>query len=289
MRVLLVDFDSKIPNLALMKLSAWHKSQGDAVGFNVSNPDKVYISLIFPKSKSQALGIKTLYPKAEVIFGGTGYDIYSKLPDEIEFIKPDYDLYPSEYSQGFTSRGCIRNCKFCFVPEKEGFIKIWQHPSLFHDDKFKTCMILDNNLLALPDWSKEILGWFRDCGIKMLSPQGWDARLLTEEMAGLLKEVKHAEGLHFAWDNIKDEERIKNSIVLLKNAGFNLRNISYYVLVGFNSTFEEDVYRCNKLKEWGVCAFVMKYHKHDQRLNDLARWANRRWLYWSIPFEEYKR
>jgi hypothetical protein len=31
MNILLVDVDSKIPNLALMKLSAWHKAKGNQV------------------------------------------------------------------------------------------------------------------------------------------------------------------------------------------------------------------------------------------------------------------
>ena len=292
MRVQLIDFDSKIPNLALMKISSYHKSLGHTVGFDIPDPDKVYISTIFKKNKSSVIGLATMFPKAEVDIGGVGWDIYKSLPENIELIKPDYDLYPSTYSQGYTTRGCIRKCEFCVVPTKEGKIKTAQHPRLFHDDRFDTCMIMDNNLLAAQNWwIKYVIEWFRDNNIRMLSPQGWDARLLSEDTAGLLKDVKHAAGLHFAWDNIKDEEKILNSITLLKDAGFSkndLRKISYYVLVGFNSTFEEDLYRCIKLKQNGVCAFVMKYHNKDKRLNDLARWANRRQLFWSMPFENYK-
>lgn len=289
MKVLLIDFDSKIPNLALMKISAYHKQQEDQVGFDVQEPGKVYCSLIFPKNKEQAAGLKTMF-KCPIDFGGSGWDLKKTLPDEIEYQKPDYDLYPSEYSQGFTTRGCIRNCGWCFVPGKEGKIRVCQSPAQFHDDRFNTCMIMDNNLLAAPPvWWMEVLSWFHHGGVKMLSPQGWDARLLTEESAGMLKDIKHPKGLHFAWDRIYDEIEIIQSIKYLKNAGFDLKHdISFYVLCGYNSTFEEDLYRCNKLKELGVNSFVMPYHKKDRRINKLAKWANRRWAYWSGPFQEVK-
>jgi len=290
LRIKLIDFDSKIPNLALMKLSAWHKQKGDVVGFDIEDPDKVYVSLIFTKSKPQAAGLVKMYPDSMVTFGGSGWDLKNFLPDGIEFIKPDYDLYPSTYSQGFTTRGCIRKCPFCIVPEKEGKLKEWWHPSEFHDDRFDTCMIMDNNLLgASKTWIESVFNWFIENKIKMLSPQGWDARLLTEEYAAMLKGVKHANGLRFAWDNIGDEKHIERAVKLLISSGFRGRDLSFYVLVGFNSTFEQDVYRCNKLKEWGVCSYVMRYHKNDPKLNALARWSNARKLYWSHDFSEYKR
>ena len=108
MNVLLVDVDSKIPNLALMKISAWHKAQGDNVGFAIENPDKVYISCVFKKNAGQAKGIARFYPSAEIDIGGSGIDLKKGLPEEIEMIKPDYDLYPSTYSQDYTTRGCGR-------------------------------------------------------------------------------------------------------------------------------------------------------------------------------------
>lgn len=287
MRIRLIDFDSKIPNLALMKLSAWYKSQGDAVGFDVQDPDKIYCSVIFSKNREQARGLNSMCPEMEIIFGGPGWNLKNTLPSEIELMKPDYDLYPSTYSQGFTSRGCVRRCPFCVVPEKEGIIKQMQHPSEFHDNRFDTCMIMDNNLLGTSSkWVKGVLSWFSETGIKMLS-HGWDPRLLTEEYAGFLKDIRHVKGLQFSWDNLNYEEQVIHAIDLLKNAGFNLKHdISFYVLAGFDSTFEDDLYRCNKLRELGVNAFVMQYHKKDPRLRKLAKWANRRWAYWSSPFME---
>jgi len=293
-KVLLVDVDSKIPNLALMKISAWHKVQGNEVGFNIENPDRVYISCIFPKNKSQAKGIAAFYPNAEIDIGGSGVDLKKVLPKETELIKPDYDLYPSTYSQGYTTRGCIRKCEFCFVPEKEGKIREVQHPSEFHDDRFDTCMIMDNNLFAAKEyWQRDVYKWFIDNKIKMLSPQGWDARLLNKWNWSILSQIKHAGSIHFAWDNIDDEKYIEKAIKLLKQEGVSARDlrakISFYVLAGFKSTFEDALYRCERLKELGTQSFVMPYHKKDKRINDLARWANRPWLYWSMPFSEYKK
>ena len=287
MRVLLVDIDGKIPNLALMKLSAWHKSQGDEVGFCIENPDKVYISCIFTKNAGQARGIPKLYPGAEIDIGGSGISLTKQLPAEIENLKPDYDLYPSEYSQVYTTRGCDRRCPFCIVYQKEGHIRIWQHPGESHDDRFDTCMIMDNNLLQAPKyWVHTVLKWFHESGTKMLD-HGFDARLLTEEYAGMLKDIKHPKGLHFAWDNRKDEPAVINAIKTMRGAGFtHTRDISFYVLAGYNSDFDDALYRCNRLKEMGVNAFVMPYHKKDRRINALAKWANRRWAYWSGPFQQ---
>ncbi len=288
-RVLLVDIDSKIPNLALMKISARHKQHGDKVGFDIQNPDKVYISCIFTKNAGQARGVATYYPDAEIDIGGTGISLSKQLPEEIEEMKPDYDLYPSTYSQGFTTRGCIRKCPFCVVPEKEGTIREAQHPSEFHDARFDTCMIMDNNLFAAPQsWQDGIFSWFSDNKIKMMSPQGWDVRLLNEHRAALLKSVKHGGVIHFAWDTLNTEPQVVKGIELLKNAGFNLKDhkISFYVLVGFNTTFEQDLYRCRKLKELGVQAYVMRYKK-TRELNALARWTNNSLgLFWSVDFDQ---
>lgn len=286
MKILLIDFDSKIPNLALMKISAHAKETGNDVGFDIVDPDIIHCSIIFSKNKGQAAGLGTVFPGKTIIYGGPGWSLENTLPSAIEFSKPDYDLYPSEYSQGFTTRGCIRQCPFCVVPDKEGNLQVWQHPSKFHDDRFDSCMLMDNNLLAAPrEWVKEVFNWFTESGVKMLD-HGFDARLLTEEYAGMLKDIKHPKGIRFAWDNMRDESAVIRAIKLLKDSGFNLKHdISFYVLAGYNTTFDQDLYRCNKLREMGVNAFVMRYHRNDPRINRLAKWANRRWAYWSSPFE----
>jgi hypothetical protein len=287
MRVLLIDFDSKIPNLALMKISAWAKEKGHQVGFDIHDPDIINCSVIFSKNRGQAAGLQQMFPGKEIIYGGSGWDLKNTLPRSIEFCKPDYDLYPSTYSQGFTTRGCIRKCPFCIVPTKEGYIKPWQHPIYFHDDRFDTCMLMDNNLLSAPAWYvKDVFNWFITTGTKADAPQGYDARLLTEEYAGILKDIHHPKGLRFAWDNTREEPIVIRAIGILKDAGFNLKHdISFYVLAGYDTGFDDALYRCNRLREMGVSAFVMPYHKKDRMINRLAKWANRRWAYWSGPFE----
>lgn len=120
-RILLIDADSTIPNLALMKISAYHKAIGDIVGFDVEDPDKVYCSIIFKKNRHMADGLRFLYPNADIDIGGSGYDLKKTLPDCIESMTPDYTIYPDNKSYyGFTSRGCIRHCPFCIVHDKEG-------------------------------------------------------------------------------------------------------------------------------------------------------------------------
>lgn len=303
-----IDPALKIPNLALMKASAWHKHHGDTVGLvknhaseevshllEISDVKMAYISSIFSKNRGAAIAIHEALQAHDVqaFVGGTGVNVYSCLPDpRMENIKPDYDLYKSTYSQGYTTRGCARLCEFCVVPMKEGSIRIVQHPRNFHDDRFDSCMLMDNNLFSAPQtWQDEVFKWFEINNITMISPQGWDARLLNQHRCDLLNSVKHVQGgrLHFAWDNMGDEPKVVAAIDLMAKNGFNLRrNISFYVLCGYNTTFEEDTYRCNRLKELGVRAYAMRY-RHTPELNALARWTARPELYWKFDFSDYTR
>lgn len=164
-----------------------------------------------------------------------------------------------------------------------------QPPEEFHDDRFDTCMLMDNNLFAAENyWQVDVFCWFRDQGIKMLD-HGFDARLLTEERAGMLKDIKHPKGLRFAWDSTSQEDGVVKALKILKDAGFNLKQeISFYVLAGYDTGFDDALYRCNRLREMGTNAFVMRYHKKDARINRLAKWANRRWAYWSQPYSDLK-
>lgn len=288
MRVKLIDVDSKIPNFALMQLSAYHKSLGDTVGFDISNPDLVYISCIFTKNREKAMGLSTMFPDAEVSIGGTGINLHGEIPNPAQHMKPDYDLYKMDYSLGFTTRGCIRHCPFCFVPEKEGTIHRAMHIKDFHDAKFKKVHCLDNNIYADKEWFFENTQYLLDNKLSLKVPQGMDIRLLNEEIAARLKEIKWECGMSFAFDNITDEKAVRNGIDILKQAGINLQNhISFYVLAGFNTTFEQDVYRVKLLRELGVNSFVMPYRK-DKSISLLARYANRRWIYWSCEFEDYQ-
>ena len=288
-KIKLIDVDSKIPNLALMKISAYHKAQGDEVGFDINNPDKVYASIIFKKNQWVGNGLKWFYPDSEIITGGSGYDLSSKLPDEIELIKPDYDLYPSEYSMGFTTRGCIRQCPFCVVPEKEGRFRKAQHIKEFHDDRFDTVICLDNNFYADKSWFYENTDFILENNLKFNAIQGMDIRILTPMIAERLKALRWKGQLHFAFDSMQDEESVRSGISMLKDAGINTRrNVTFYVLVGYNTTPEEDKKRCRLLKQLGTNAFVMPY-KRTPWTNRIGWWANRPAAYWSCDIDDIKR
>ena len=159
-RILLVDVDSTIPNLALMKISSWYKDKGDnvkliklklkrrkdgtlkeAVKIDLSeNPDKLYASIVFKTNKRVLDDIVAHHPEFDIDIGGSGYDLHKELPPEIENMKPEYSLYPTNgASIGFSSRGCIRNkktCPFCIVSEKEGKYRRAQHPSEWYNPEF---------------------------------------------------------------------------------------------------------------------------------------------------------
>lgn len=294
MKIGLFDIDSKYHNLALMKLSAYHKKKGDEVEFY--NPlwdsiyDIIYCSKIFKRSHKN-----NGYTKEGMVCGGSGFEYLTLLPEYIEHIKPDYDLYNLNYSLGFTTRGCIRNCKFCIVPEKEGKIREHAETEEFLNPKSNIIVLLDNNFLALPSHIKKLQKYI-DRGWRMDFNQGLDARLLNEENAKLLARIKHKETIRFAWDNIKDETEIIRGLNLIIKAGIRPRNITVYILIGFDTTFEEDLYRIQRLRDikderGPVKAYVMNYNNElkSRKYKDFMRWVNNPWIFKSCEWEEYKK
>jgi hypothetical protein len=287
-KVLLIDVDSKIPNLALMKISAFHKQKGDTVFLNSGcDPDKVYISCIFKKNHAQAMGIGKMF-NCPIEWGGSGIDLTTKLPLQIEYMKPDYDLYGIDYSMGFTSRGCIRKCEFCVVPKKEGPICHHEYIPLFLGEGHKKVVLLDNNFLASPTW-EENLGFIWDFDLKVNFNQGLDIRLINEKNAAFLQHTKYYDfdfrdrRLYFAWDWMELEETVEKGIQTLKDAGIPGRHLTFYVLMGFNTTIEQDRYRAEKLTEWGVDPFAMPMDNGGSReLRKLVRSINRKEIWYTL-------
>lgn len=292
-RVLLIDADSTIPNLALMKLSAWHKSQGDSVSFNEPDPTLIYASIVFKRNRWMARGIGSMHPDVECIVGGSGHDLKSQLPVEVEAICPDYFLYPfMDYSLGFTSRGCVRNCYFCIVPEKEGKYRRWQHPQDWV--RHPKAKLLDNNWYADREWFKTTSEWFIEHGVAVDVTQGMDIRLLTSEIAQQLKRLEWCAPLHFAYDDEKYQQAVFDGIQTLKAEGFEkiLRHsVFFYVYCHDDAHYESALARCRQLKEAGTSAFVMFNcdNKPTPRIKRLQRWANKPWLFWSIDIKDYNR
>lgn len=218
-RILLIDLDSTIPNLALMKISAYWKSKGCEVGFTTKDPTRAYISCIFKKNrdgaKVSAYFLSLTYPKIKIDIGGTGYDLKKTLPDDIERMRPDYTLYPEcNYSLGFTTRGCIRACPFCVVPHKEGKLHRVSTIEEIYDPGFKSIKLMDNNVLGDMDNFREIIDFCRTHNLKLDLSQGLDARLLTEESAELLSQVKPMASWVFAFNSLSYKDDVLNSLSL---------------------------------------------------------------------------
>lgn len=283
--ILVIDVDAKQDNLYLMQLSAYHKARGDIVFLQErSDPDKVYISCLFKKNRAKALGIATTFsPNVEIEVGGTGIN-YSAGNLEISKLKPDYDLYPSKKALGRTTYGCIRKCPWCCVPEKEGRFIRWQHISEFYNDKFDTVWLLDNNILADQEWFFENTNFILEHSLK-LQEGGMDIRLLTPEIADRLREIKFDGMLHFAWDRMRDEDEVLKGIEMLKSAGFNTRSeISIFVMINYDTTREEDLYRCSVLRDLNTNPFIMIFQdrgKANRWHKNLARHVNRKAIFWS--------
>ena len=268
-----------------MQISSYYKSKGHDVGFDIVNPDKVYISCIYRKNALKAL-IESWSYDCDVEIGGTGVN-YKQLPIEIQKIKPDYDLYPSEHSLGFTTKGCIRNCPWCIVRKKEGYFKRHQHVKEFYDTKFDTVELLDNNILADKKWFFNNTDFLVNNKLKLIE-NGMDIRLIDVDIIQRLKELK-CDTFHFAFDSMTDEKSVIDGIKLLKLNGINIRGkVFFYVLIGFNTTFEEDLYRIKLLRKLNTNAYAMPYNQIKTPLiSDLIRYCNRKWIYWSCEPEEY--
>ncbi len=291
LKILLIDADSTIPNLALMKLSAWHKAHGHEVGFNVSDPDMIYASIIFAKNRNMLNGLRFFYPRAEIIIGGSGYDLKAKLPTEVERICPDYSLYPElNYSMGFTSRGCVRDCYFCIVPQKEGKYRRVQHPREFvTHDRVK---LLDNNWYADVDWFFSTSDWLIDKEIAVDVTQGMDIRLLTPEIAAQLRRLRWAAPMHFAFDDMSYRDAVERGLGILRGAGFDTKHdLSVYVYCHNDVHYPDAVERCRILRSHRTTAYAMCNMdvKRTKRMRDLQRWTARPWLYWSHDIADYDR
>lgn len=285
MRVSLIDVDSTIPNLALMKLSAYHKKKGDDVGLDIADPDLVYISCVFSKNKEKALGVSRMFT-CPVRVGGYGVND-NRLSDEVEHVMPDYSLYGCGYSMGFTSRGCIRRCPFCVVPEKEGGVRVTAVLSEFLDPCHDHVMLLDNNILALPDHFRGVAGQLIDRGVSVDFNQGLDIRLVDDGNAGLISQLRIRPSIRFAWDDRKDERLVREGISVLRDHG--VGQCLFYVLVGFNSSREDDLYRLNVLRDLGQRAYVMRYPscRGVRWYNDVASWANQPRFFGSMSFDDF--
>lgn len=284
MKVLLIDADSSIPNIALMKLSAWHKSLGDEVElvranlpyypskkkipFVSKSADKIYCSVIFEGNADYIIG-------DDIIFGGTGFDLAIKIPSAADTCDPDYSIYPdNNISYGFITRGCIRKCLFCKVPRKEGSIhKVANIESIVRHKKVK---FLDNNILALPE-HREILAELVRKNIKCQFNQGLDIRLLDSKNSNLLSRINYFGEYIFAFDSWKYKTMIEKKMAFLSwRKPYQLK---FFVYIHPDMPLSDTVKRIVWLKENQCLPYIMRDISCWQSENsdffiDLAAYCN---------------
>lgn len=292
MNIGLIDVDShNFPNLALMKLSAWHKAQGDNVEWwwGFGEYDRVYMSKVFDDTYSPDIP-EPLNAK-EVIKGGTGYGLGKTLPDEVEHIYPDYGLYPlltEDKAYGFLTRGCPRHCNFCIVGDKEGLKsrKVADLSEFWRGQK--NIVLLDPNILACRD-RMELLDQLTDSRAVVDFSQGLDIRLTNDEVAAKLSGIR-VKRLHFAWDNAKQDLRpyFESFSKAYKRKSSSGKVV--YVLTNYDSTMEENLYRIYTLRDMGYDPYVMVYDKPNapKDIRRLQRWVNNRRIFRACKkFEDY--
>ena len=287
MNIGLLDVDGhNFPNLALMKISAYHKAQGDNIEFATmfERYDILYKSKVFTFTPDN----EYCYQADKIIRGGTGYDYTSILPNEIDSMMPDYSLYDCEHAYGFLTRGCPNKCSWCIVPKKEGNIR----PYADIDDfigRHKSAVLMDNNVLASDHGIKQIEKII-DKKIKVDFNQGLDARLIDRSIAKLLSKVKWLSPLRMACDSLSQMAHIEKATILLREYNCTPKNYFIYTLVKDIPDALERVIFLDKL---GLSPFCQPYRdfennkKPKRSLKQFSRWVNRKQIFKTVKWEDY--
>lgn len=292
-RVLLLQLDGRLPNIALMRVAAHHRALGDVVSFRkVGNvaalhpdlfdaPDLVYASLIFERTRSLAEHLLTVYPAAKV--GGTGINLTARLEDlGIYTREQDYSIYPGfQPSIGFSQRGCRLRCPFCVVPRKEGRVTEEQTiAEIWRGDPWpRHVILLDNDFFGQPRWAERVRELVAG-GFRVNFNQGINARMLTDESAAALASVAYYNDgftrrqLYTAWDNRKDEARLFRGLQALVDHGVRPAHIMVYVLIGYwpGETIEDWEYRRHHLREFGAIPYPIPYVRTKEAVG-FQRWV----------------
>lgn len=303
-KILLIDVDSVIPNLALMKLSTFYKNKGfnvELIKCNISYYPKktkkckitldekyykVFVSCIF-NNTLKLLVINDNYNN-DIEYGGSGVNLTTNLSNDVYNCELDYSIYPeNEFSYGFITRGCIRNCYFCIVPRKEGVIHFEKHPKDII--KHKKVKFLDNNILAYEDHYK-ILEWLVQNKIKYQFNQGLDIRLLNKQNSELLKNSKYIGEYVFAFDNIKYKQIIEEKIKLLKWR--NDWKLKFFVYVNPNMKLKDTIERIMWIKNNKCLPYIMRDltcwgSEFCDFYTDLAAYCNQPHMFKKMDFKQF--
>lgn len=293
MKVGLLPVDSNYPNLALMKLSSYHKSIGDRVEWynELDHYDKVYMSKIFSYTPDYCY-----YINCDVEKGGTGYDVRKVLPDVIDKTQPDYSIYPSidkRTAYGFLTRGCPNKCKWCVVPLKEGNIRPYMDVEEISIEGRKNLILMDNNILA-SDYGLQQIEKIVRLGLKVDFNQGLDARLVTEDIAKLLAKVKWIKRIRFGCDTQGQIAECERATSLIDKYGYHGEYFFYCILL---DDFKESFSRVNHWRDKGKRFFPHCQPYRDpnnprqiipQWQKDLASWADKKWIFRSCEFKDFE-
>ena len=307
MKIGLIDVDGhRFPNLALMRISAWHKAQGDDVEWwewEWTHYNRVYMSKIFSDDYSREKHVPINCD--EVVKGGTGYCIHLEngrevfdqsknvlLPSEVEKCFPDYSIYPDyDFAISMTSRGCPRGCGFCHVARKEGrcSVKVADVSDFWNGQPH--IEVCDPNLTACKD-KRELMAQYIETGASITFNQGLDIRLLDDYDIEDLNRMR-LKNVHFAWDNPRDD--LADKFREYARAATHHPSGKFgtvYVLVNYNSTMEENLHRIYTLRDLGFTPYVMIYNKYHapREIRLLQRWVNNPIVFNTVKrFEDYDR
>lgn len=293
-RVGLLSVDSDYPNLALMKISRYHRLKGDTVEWYnpLDHYDKVYSAKVFSFTPDYGYYINA----DSVEFGGTGYDLEKKLPRDIDLIQPDYSIYPqidSKTAYGFITRGCPNRCKWCVVPNKEGKISPYMDVEEIAIDGRNNLILMDNNVLA-SDYGITQIEKIVNRKYRVDFNQGLDARLVTPEIAHLLSKVKWIKRIRFGCDTTGQIDDCERAISLLEKNGFKGEFFFYCILL---DDFKESFSRVNHWKKRGGrfyphCQPYRDVNNSNQVIpqwqKDLASWADKKWIFRTCEFKDFE-
>lgn len=293
MEIGLIHMDGSIPNLALMQIAAYHKKRGDSVGWwngPLFSYDRVYASKIFKQTSDELPGY--------VIRGGTGFDENEPMQNDMQLSNPGeaWELYPKYKNHlGFSEIGCRLKCSFCVVPTTHGQPR--QASSikdlLVNPNGEDRLCLLDDDFLGHPN-SEEVFAELIDRDLRVNFICGLNIRLITEKQAQLLSRTNFwnksfkSRQVSFAWDIYKDKKIIERGFKRCVEAGIKPWKMQFFVLIGYDSTPEEDRERVETIRNWGADPFVMAYDRRVKYQNNFQRWVNHRAIFNTIKFEDYR-
>ena len=275
MNIGLLNLEPKYKNLALEKIRIYHNAKGHYVEdyFALEPYDRVYCSSIFDYTK------KHIVPQ-NAICGGTGFDLITVLPPEIAEIKPHLNF-------GYTTRGCNNNCPFCIVTKKEGKFHITGTlVDLWNGIMGVLITLLDNDILTSLEHFFSICEESIKYRVKLDINQGLNHMRLTPETVSTMKRISHTE-YRFAFDSPAYYKSVDRAVTMLKEGG--IKRSLWYVLVGFNTTFQEDLDRVNFLRDRGQQAYIQRYwyKSRDFRYIALAQWVNQHHIFYKMTWEQF--